>query len=300
MGCPGSEPGDNVTTRLIVNADDYAMSPGISRGILDAHTRGVVTSTTALVNTPGAAEALAAARAGAPALGLGLHVNLSFGRPVLPPATVPSLVGEDGYFYSGARLPGAMKRFRADDVWREVAAQFARFTQLVGRPPDHLDSHQHLGCLQPDVFAAMLTLADAADIPLRDPGDGLDPCRLARLLHRIGRENRGAGPCFEDFKHLPETLNVLRRGLPRYRSPDSFRYEFYGSGARLEVLLDLLGGLPEGVTELMCHPGHADGLEDAYREPRERELAILQDPMLLEAIRERGVVLTSFAVLGQS
>src|SRR5262249_26076186 len=117
---------------------------------------------------------------------------------------------------------------------------------------------------------------------------------------RIGRENGGAGPRFEDFAHLPETLRALCRGLPRYRSPDAFRYEFYGSGARLEVLLDLLAGLPEGVTALMCHPGYALGLEDAYREPRERELAVRQDPLLREAIRQRGVVLTTFAVLGQS
>src|SRR5262249_37109805 len=85
-GRPGCEPGDDVTTRLIVNADDYAMSPGVSRGILEAHARGVVTSTTALVNTPGATEALAAAPAGAPALGPALHVDLAFGRPGPPPA----------------------------------------------------------------------------------------------------------------------------------------------------------------------------------------------------------------------
>jgi len=284
---------------LIVNADDYAMSPGISRGILEANARGVVSSTTALVNTPGAAEALTTARAGALALGLGLHVNLSFGRPVLEPEAVPSLVRGDGGFFAGGQLLSAMKRFRADDIRRELAAQFVRFVQLVGRPPDHLDSHQHLGCLQPDVFAAMLALADAADIPVRDPRDFLDPCRLERLLQRIGRENRGAGPRFEDFKNLPETLSALCRRLPRYRSPDAFRYEFYGSGARLEVLLGILDGLPQGVTELMCHPGYADAVEDTYREPRERELAILQDPLLLEAIRARGIVLTSFAVLGQ-
>jgi predicted glycoside hydrolase/deacetylase ChbG (UPF0249 family) len=289
-----------MTTRLIVNADDYAMSPGVSRGILEAHARGLVTSTTALVNTPGATEALAAARAVAPALALGLHVNLSFGRPVLSPSAVPSLAGDDGNFFSGAALLDAMKRFRADDVQREVAAQFARFTQLVGRPPDHLDSHQHLGCLQPDVFAALVTLADEADIPLRDPGDFLDPSRLGRLLDRMGRENYGAGPRFEDFEHLPRTLRVLCRRLPHYRSPDACRYEFYGSGARLEVLLHLLGELKEGVTELMCHPGYADGLDDAYSAPRERELAILQDPLLLDAVRQRGVVLTSFAVLGRS
>ena len=119
------------------------MSPGVSRGILEAHTRGVVTSTTVLVNAPGAAEALEAARS-ASGLGLGLHVNLSFGRPVLPSNAVPSLVEGDGGFYSGGRLLAAMKRFRADDVQRELTAQFARFVQLVGRPPDHLDSHQHL------------------------------------------------------------------------------------------------------------------------------------------------------------
>jgi predicted glycoside hydrolase/deacetylase ChbG (UPF0249 family) len=288
-----------VSIWLIVNADDYAMSPGICRGILEAHCRGVVTSTTALVNTPGAAEAMAAASS-APGLGLGLHVNLSFGRPVLPPEAVPSLVGEDGRFFSGARLLDAMKRFGADDVRREVAAQFKRFIQLVGRPPDHLDSHQYIGCLQPDVFAAMVTLADAADIPLRDPGDFLDPERVARLLRRISRENGGEGPCFEEFRCLPETLSDQCRRLPRYRSPDGFCYEFYGSSATLEVLLDILGELPEGVTELMCHPGNTDGLEDTYGAPRERELAILQDPLLLEAIRERGIVLTTFAVLGQT
>lgn len=289
-----------MSTYLIVNADDYAMSPGISRGILEAHALGVVSSTTALVNTPDAAEALAAACVGAPGLGLGLHVNLSFGRPVLPPASVPSLVEGDGSFYSGAGLLDAMKRFRTDDVQHEVAAQFARFVDLVGRPPDHLDSHQYLGCLQPDVFVAMVSLADAADIPVRDPGDFLEPCRLGRLLQRIGTENPGAGLRIEDFRDLPETLNALCRRLPRYRSPDAFCYEFYGSGARLDKLLNILDGLPEGVTELMCHPGFADDLQDAYREPRECELAILQDPLVLEAVLERGIVLKSFSWLGQS
>src|SRR5262249_56199319 len=118
------------------------------------------------------------------------------GRAVLTPSAVPSLVGDDGNFFSGARLLDAMKRFRADDIRREVAAQFARFAQLVGRPPDHLDSHQHLGCLQPDVFAALVTLAEAAGIPLRDPGDFLDPCRLAWLLPPIGRGDPAARPPF--------------------------------------------------------------------------------------------------------
>jgi predicted glycoside hydrolase/deacetylase ChbG (UPF0249 family) len=285
---------------LIVNADDYAMSPGVSPGILEAHAHGVVTSTTALVNVPGAVEALALAVATAPALGLGLHLNLSFGQPVLPPSAVPSLVGADGRFFSGEKLLGALRRFRKDDVRREVRAQFARFVALTGRPPDHLDSHQYVACLQPDVFAAMLELAGTAHVPIRDPGDFLDRDRLKRLLSRVRQENDGGGPCFEDFADLPETLGALRRELPPYPSPGSFRHTFYGSGARRDVFLDVLSSLPEGVTELMCHPGYADDLDDSYRQERERELAILKDPLLWEAARERDILLVSFAVLRKS
>src|SRR5262245_8660422 len=112
------------------------MSPGVSRGILDAHAAGVVTSTTALVNTPWAEEPLSWAVSRAPGLGLGLHVNLSLGCPVLPAAHVPSLVGPDGRFFSGQRLLQAMKQFRKADIRRELGAQLERFVALAGRPPD--------------------------------------------------------------------------------------------------------------------------------------------------------------------
>jgi chitin disaccharide deacetylase len=288
-----------MTKYLIVNADDYAMSPGVSRGILKAHAQGVVTSTTAMVNTADAPQSLSSAVSEAPALGLGLHVNLSFGRPVSSPAMIPSLVGADGCFFSGTRLVDALKRFRRDDVRREVQAQFRRFIEVVDRPPDHLDSHQHLAGLQPDVFAIVLELADAAGIPIRDPGDFLDRCRLRRLLHRIRKEN-GAGPLFEDFAELPAILHGLLQGQVLYRAPDAFRYEFYGSDARREILLGVLDSMPDGVTELMCHPGYADDLEDSYRQPRQRELAILCEPSLREAIRARGLELVSFAMVGRS
>ena len=283
---------------LIVNADDFGMSPGVSRGILEAHAAGVVTSTTALVNTAWAEESLCWAVARAPRLGLGLHINLSFGQPVLAPTMVPSLVGRDGRFFSGNRLLQAMKHFRKFDIRREVGAQFERFVALAGRTPDHLDSHQFLGGLHLDVFAAMLELAGAERIPLRGLGDFLDRARLEQLLLRIRREN-GGGPALANFLTLPDTLNNLRRRLPPFRAADALRYEFYGSGVRRKVVLDLFDSLPEGVTELMWHPGYANGIEDSYRLPRETELAILRDPLLRAAARDRGVELVSFAVLGR-
>src|SRR5262249_60019521 len=138
------------------------------------------------------------------------------GRAVLTPSAVPSLVGDDGNFFSGARLLDAMKRFRADDIRREVAAQFARFAQLVGRPPDHLDSHQHLGCLQPDVFAALVTLAEAAGIPLRDPGDFLDPCRPGRLAPPIRPGEYCGAPRLWERPPPPTDPRGLVRRPPRH------------------------------------------------------------------------------------
>jgi predicted glycoside hydrolase/deacetylase ChbG (UPF0249 family) len=284
---------------LIVNADDYGITPGVSRGILEAHTRGIVTSTTALVTTPCAEQALAWVVACAPGLGLGLHINLSFGAPVKSPALVPSLVGPDGRFFSGDRLLAAMKRFRQSEIRQEVRAQFERFVALTGRKPDHLDSHHHLGGLHPDVFVVLAELASANDIPLRSPADFLDAAKLERLLCRIRRENGGSGPAFEDFTGLPPRLYTLRRSLPSFRAPDTFRYEFYGTGARREVLLNILDSVPEGVSELMCHPGYADGLQDSYCEQRATERAILQDPLVRMAAQERNIELVSFAVLGR-
>src|SRR6266566_1742074 len=113
---------------LIVNADDFGQSPGINRGIVEAHEQGIVTSASMMVRWPDAAEA-AAYGAEHPELSLGLHVDL----------------GEWAYrdetwvpVYQVARADNA------EDLARELARQLASFRQLVGADPSHLDSHQHV------------------------------------------------------------------------------------------------------------------------------------------------------------
>src|SRR5262245_24357839 len=86
---------------LIVNADDYGLSPGLNAGVLAAHREGLVTSTSLMANQPWAAEAVAAAP---DTLGLGLHLNLTAGEPCARAAQVPSLVGADGRFLRLDRL----------------------------------------------------------------------------------------------------------------------------------------------------------------------------------------------------
>ena len=115
--------------RLIVNADDFGVTEGVSRGILRAHREGLVTSTTVLASLPPQPELDVVARDSA-GLGLGLHFNLTLGRPVSPPETVGSLVDAEGRFRRD--LAVLQERARPDEVRRECEAQIEAFTRRFG------------------------------------------------------------------------------------------------------------------------------------------------------------------------
>jgi predicted glycoside hydrolase/deacetylase ChbG (UPF0249 family) len=121
-----------MTKLLVVNADDLGYDPEIDRGILEAHARGLVTSATAMVDTPFAAAAL---RAAPPTLGLGLHAVLDADLD-----------------------PGGAER--------ALRAQLARFEALRGAPPTHLDSHKHAHA-RPGVLAAFAAVARERGLPVR-------------------------------------------------------------------------------------------------------------------------------------
>jgi predicted glycoside hydrolase/deacetylase ChbG (UPF0249 family) len=130
---------------LIVNADDLGASPGITRGILEAHVHGIVTSASLMVDTPWSAEAAALARA-TPELSVGLHVAL----PPDPAGVPPQAAGAG----DGRELRGELQR------------QVDRFTTLVGRLPTHLDSH-HNRHREAVVLESFLALARDLGLPLR-------------------------------------------------------------------------------------------------------------------------------------
>src|SRR3972149_1037605 len=117
---------------LIVNADDFNLTEGVSRGILEAHRHGLVTSTTVMVNLPCLTQSRDLAR-DAPGLGLGLHLNLTFGPPALPPGRVPSLVDGDGRFIRDRVRVGAAGDL--SEIRAEWAAQAERFEAIFARRP---------------------------------------------------------------------------------------------------------------------------------------------------------------------
>jgi predicted glycoside hydrolase/deacetylase ChbG (UPF0249 family) len=145
--------------QLIVNADDFGMTPGVSAGILAAHRHGIVTSTTLLVTAESDGKAVAALRDSG--LGVGLHVNLTLGQPLTRGG---SLVDAAGHFVRDARRAAA--RAEVQDVEREIEAQLERFGDLLKRPPTHLDSHHHVGLHAP-VTEVLLHAARRLGVPVR-------------------------------------------------------------------------------------------------------------------------------------
>lgn len=139
--------------RLVVNADDLGLTAGVSAGIVEAHVRGIVTSTSAMVRQPGAAEAALLA-AGCPRLDVGLHVDLA------------------EWTFSGGTWLALYERVDVRDaaaVTREVEAQLALFTDLFGHPPTHLDSHQHLHRHQP-LRDVLVRMGRELEVPVRGAG----------------------------------------------------------------------------------------------------------------------------------
>jgi len=145
--------------RLIVNADDWGLTRGVSEGILAAHRHGIVSSTTVLATAALDRELVARVRDSG--LGLGLHVNLTLGVPL---TRGRSLVDGDGRFVRDARR--AATRATAADVRAEVEAQVQRFESTLKRRPTHLDTHHHVG-LHPPVREVVLDIARALGVPVR-------------------------------------------------------------------------------------------------------------------------------------
>jgi len=282
--------------RLIVNADDYGRTAGVVEGILQAHQRGIVTSTTAMMNMPGIEDALRRVQ-GYPDLSLGVHLVFSAWRPLLPPEQISSLVDDDGAFLSQKAIWARPEALQRDELRAELAAQIERFQGLTGHLPDHLDCH-HFVHSHPFFFVIYVELAAQWGLPIRAPFPPEETLNQAAATV----------PLIEGFP-LSEVRDMIRQGrelvqAKGVRHPDHWIGSFYGERAvTLENLLTILESLREGTTELMCHPGLADEqllAESVYGRLREKELELLCHPRVREKLDELGIELVSFGALNGS
>lgn len=295
---------------LIVNADDLGLSDGVTEGIVRAWRDGVVTSTSALVNFPGAPERIAAAQAANPGMPIGLHLNITDGRPVLPPQRIPTLVRPDGSFYPIGELPLQLPRIRHEELAAELAAQ-AELLAAAGVRFTHIDYHQHILVLYTPFFRHVADLAKRYGVPVRQPV----PASVTGAVKLQSKAKNDALRTMVTFglRHPLLGMRLMRHMTPAavrrlgerlraegLRAPDLFIDGFFRN-ASVDNFIAMLRQLPEGVSELVVHPAVVD--EDlrrsgaAYVEERETELAVLTDPRVRAAVARHGIELASYHVL---
>jgi predicted glycoside hydrolase/deacetylase ChbG (UPF0249 family) len=289
---------------LIVNADDLGWTEGVNRGIAEAHRRGLVTSTSLLANGRAFGSALGVARAN-PELGVGVHLNLSDGPPTAKVQEVQGLVNEAGELEASPEnllLRIAGRSLALEEVEREWNAQIQKVRDS-GIAPTHLDGHKHVQML-PGLFEIALRLAKKHGI--RAIRVSHEESKLRAALSSAGERNTGVvlkqGVQARGLKLLARDAREMadHAGLA---TTDYFCGIAQTGVLTREGVERLLENLPEGTTELMCHPGYAD--EELRRtgtrlqESRQAELQILTDARVRKLVATRGIRLLSYKLMGE-
>jgi len=285
--------------RLIVNADDFGLAPSVNRAVLVAHREGILTSTSLLANGPAFDEAIASSRQ-VPQLSVGVHLNISEGRPVSPCLSIPTLVNGRGELHLRPLrlwISLLMGEIRLEHIHTEWRAQILKVFD-AGVTPTHLDAHLHVHVL-PQLSPILIALAREFCIrSVRSPAEDLEAtlpslwkiegasmaavkrsaiaCGVSSLARRLREQSRAAGLfCPSVF------LGLVHTGFLNART--------------LNALLALV---PDGSTELMCHPGYAspqlEALGGELTRQRQAEVLALIAPEVKEIVRRLGIRLTNF------
>jgi len=235
--------------RLIVNAEDFGLAPGINRAIAEAHQRGILTSTTLMAAAPAFDDALTIARQN-PKLKVGCHLALLRGTLLENPESVPSLYRHrsgEAVVRQGLgefALDAWRGRVGSADTTREVQAQIGRIIS-TGMAPTHVDSHKHSHVL-PDAFRPMLRAArDLGIRAVRNPFEPALPRRHLWKRYGATRVMRGWRGAF--LRCVRELEMVTTGGTIGITSTGSLDQQ---------LLLALLQYLPGGTFELICHPAY--------------------------------------------
>jgi hopanoid biosynthesis associated protein HpnK len=281
--------------RLIINADDFGYTSGVNRAIVEAHSRGVVTSSTLMANGPAFVEAAKLAST-VPKLSIGCHVVLTDGDPVLPAEQLPTLTSvghfRDGMLAFAARAIAG--RLHDDEIANEAAAQIRKL-QSAGIAVSHVDTHKHTH-LFPRVLRPLLRAAAACGVRrVRNPFGPRLPLRSSHLLARPGLWAR-----YAEVRVLGGFAGKFREAVDRegFTTPDG-TLGIVVTGALDETLFYAIArAIPEGTWEFVCHPGYNDAALEAgktrLRASRETELRVLTLPAARELLASQGIELISY------
>jgi hopanoid biosynthesis associated protein HpnK len=286
--------------RLIINADDFGLTEGVNRAILEGHRRGAITSTTLMANGSRFASAARSAKS-APELSVGCHVVLVDGEPLLPSEQVRSLLAASSNGAASLRrgfLELARDNFRhrvqPSEVEAEAAAQIHTL-QSAGISVSHVDSHKHAHML-PSICNAVLQAAKICGVKaVRNPFVPFKPLAFAHLLRRPKLWTR-----YTEVKVLRRYEDQFREMVARagmVTTDGSFGVLV--TGALDEGLFEaIIGSIPEGTWEFVCHPGYndaeLDNVHTRLRSSREKELAVLTSDRARDLLKKHGIELISY------
>ncbi len=265
---------------LIITADDFGISKEVNEAVEDGHKNGVLTAASLMIAEPFALDAVERAK-GMPRLGVGLHVALSRAQPASDPKDIPDLVDDNGWLR--ADLVGAGFRFFFLPTIRrqlatEIKAQFDAFAR-TGLPLDHVNAHNHLH-LHPTVLSIILKLGK---------NYGMRAIRLPK-----DRNAKGLGAVF-----LTPWLALMRTRIARHGVLHNDALLGLDETGVLDsdAMIKLIDNLPDGTTELMCHPATgpwADMDLMACGFHHDQEYAALIDARMRGAITKSGAKLIAY------
>ena len=280
--------------RLIINADDFGLTSGVNRAVLEAHQHGVLTSTTLMASGACFTEAVQLASE-APTLSVGCHVLLVDAQPLLAPEEIPSLVlpkARGKAAFEERLLNFACRaiagRLNADEIEAEVTAQIRKLQQ-AGIQVSHLDSHKHTH-LFPAVFRPMLRAAKKCGV--RAVRNAFEPVFVTGTRHwKRHFQLRILGAYQKSFR-----LSLAENGLA---SPDGCIGVAATGGLDFHGFRSLIEHLPAGTWEFVTHPGYNDRELDTIRTrlrgSREIELALLTSEAAAELLEREAIKLISYA-----
>jgi predicted glycoside hydrolase/deacetylase ChbG (UPF0249 family) len=289
---------------LIVNADDLGWTDGVNRGILEAFHHGIVTSTSLLANGAAFAEGVEAARS-APGLGVGVHLNLSDGPPIADRELVTTLLNSDGEFAGGPESL-LLRRARGGISLAEVENEWDAQIQEIrdaGIAPTHLDGHKHVHML-PGLFEIALRLAKQHNISAIRVALEASSLRAALstgakqhsgIVMKQGVQARGLKLLARDARELAEHAGIS--------TTDYFCGIAQTGELTREGVEQLVKSLPDGITELMCHPGYMDSAlqktATRLQDSRQTELQILTDTGIRNLVASLGIRLIDYGFVAQ-
>lgn len=275
--------------RVIINGDDFGMSPGVNQAIIKLHRQGRMNSTSIMTNMPWSEEALHYAQSAA-TLQVGLHLNLSTGKPVLPADSIPSLVTPEGEFHDMSAFLSRLLagRIQRSEIMLELEAQFEKFLDH-GIQPVHVDSHMHFHAV-PTLNEILSELASRYGVGLvRNPNISafiVPPPGRAGLVEHALRKT-GASVLNSTQTMMTRKGIILNGPSNRAENLIYLRWFLEQNGEEKQIFIPEIDGLNEGTVEIIAHPSLTDEVLSTlsnYVQGRQDELTFLESDSFYELL----------------